>query len=425
VNRHGTWRPILLAAAALAGMFIGPPRAAAGAPPPPDDQWPRFRGHDGTGVSRAETVPVQWTEADYNWKVELAGTGHASPVVWGNRVFVASGLKDSAKRIVQCLKTEDGSTLWQREFESKPCAQHNLNSYATPTPAVDAERVYLCWAVPQQYAVVALDHDGKDVWRRDLGPFASQHGHGASPMVFGDTVVLANDQNGESFLVALDAATGRTRWQTRRRSGKAAYSTPGVYRPDGEPPQLIFTSTAGGITSVDPGTGKVNWELDDVFPERVVSSPVVAAGLILGTCGTGSAGKHVVAVSPPKGPGGKPEVAYRVTRSAPYVPTPVAWADLVFLWGDTGTVTCIRAATGAEVWRERLGTHFFGSPVCVGGRLYAISTEGKVVVLAAAETYELPAENRLGEGSHATPAVAGGRMYLRTLSHLVSIGGKR
>jgi outer membrane protein assembly factor BamB len=280
--------------------------------------------------------------------------------------------------------------------------------------------------VPAKYTVVALDHEGREVWQRDLGPWVSQHGHGASPIVFEDLVIVPNDQDGKSFVVALDRKTGQVRWQTDRKSSRAAYATPCIYRPLSPSPEVILTSLACGMTGVDAKTGKVNWEIPDVFPapKRVVASPVVAGGLVLAQCGEGGSGVHVVAVRPPPAAGEKPAVAWKVTRSPPYIPMPVIKGDRVFFWSDSGTASCVRLESGEEVWREKIGGTFYASPLCVGGRIYNISAKGEVVVLAAADQYELLARNNLGEKCHATPAVAGGRMYLRTWSHLMSIGGK-
>jgi outer membrane protein assembly factor BamB len=384
-------------------------------------QWPRFRGPNGAGVADGPNIPVQWTDKDYNWKVELPGGGHSSPVVWGDRLFVTSGMPDTAKRIITCLRTADGGTLWKREFESAPCKQNDLNSYATTTPAVDKDRVYFSWATPEKYMVVALDHDGREVWQRDLGPFISQHGHGGSPIAFEDLVIVASEQEGpKSFLAALDSKTGQVRWQCERRSEKAAYSTPCLYQPEGGPPQVIFTSQAHGVTAVDPKTGKVIWDVSDAFPKRVVGSPIVASGLVIGACGEGGAGMHTIAVRPPKA-GGKAEVAYKIPK-CPYVPMPVAKDGLMFLWSDTGTALCIRTETGQEVWREKVGGNYYSSPLWVGNRIYNISTKGEVVVMAAAEKYELLGRTPLNEKCHATPAVVDGRMYIRTWSHLMSIG---
>ncbi len=383
--------------------------------------WPRFRGPNGSGLAPSAPIPTQWGEKDYRWKVALPGKGHSSPVVWGERLFVTSGLKDGT-RVVTCLSVRDGRKLWERRFPSKPHSMNPLNSYATSTPALDAERIYLYWATPEAVTVVALDHDGNDVWQRNLGPFDSQHGGGVSPIVFDDLLVVPNDQRGKSFIIALDCRTGETRWKLDRRSVKAAYSTPCIYQPKDGPPELILTSTSHGVTSVDPRTGKVNWEFPRAFPLRVVSSPVVACGLIVGTCGVGGSGRRLVAVRPGSRDGRKPQLAYELKKNVPYVPTPIAVGDLLFTLAENGTVTCVRAATGERVWQGRLGGRFYGSFVHVDGRLYAISRKGEVFVIAASEKFELLGRTPLGEPSQATPAVAGGRMFLRTFSHLFCIG---
>lgn len=399
-----------------AGVLESPARAD-------DGNWPRFRGPNGQGIGQAEGIPVTWTEKDYNWKVELPGGGHSSPVIWGEKVFVTCADARTSKRIIVCLSTKDGRTLWKREYSSEVCHLNSLSSYAVTTPPVDAKRVYFSWGTPDDQPIIALTHDGKEVWRADLGPFKSQHGHGPSPALLDGLLVVPGDQLEGSYLIALDAATGSTRWRTQRRNVKAAYSAPCVYRPDGGAAQLIFTSTAHGISSIDPVTGKVNWEASKVFPERVVSSPVIAGDLILGTCGTGGRGKSVVAVRVPQQRQGRPEVAWELKKDAPYVPTGVVHGDLVFVWHERGVVHCLRAASGEVLWRESIGGNYYGSPVRVGDRLYCISRTGDVVVVAAADQFKLLAKNPLGERSQATPAIAGGRMYLRTWSHLISIGG--
>ena len=314
------------------------------------EDWTRFRGPDGSGISAATAVPVRWTEQDYNWKVELPGEGHSSPVTWRDKVFVTCGEKATARRTVLCLRAADGAVAWSRHFASTRHHLNPLNSYASSTPAVDAQRLYVKWTSTEEVTVAALDHAGKEVWRRALGPFDSEHGGANSPILCGDLVVVANDQRGKSSLVALDRATGATRWQLARRSAKTAYSTPIVYRPEGAPPELVFTSMSHGVTSVDPTTGKVNWEVPDVFRLRVVASPVVAAGLIVGTCQVGGTGRRLVAVRPgSKARGAPPTLAYELKKRLPGVPAPLAKDGLLFLWTVRGEVSCLRAATGEPV----------------------------------------------------------------------------
>jgi len=407
-------------------------------------EWPRFRGPNGDGISRAATIPVTWTDQDYNWKVKLPGFGHASPVVWGERIFLTCAEVETARRTVLCLAASDGRTLWRRDYPLQTYRQHRSNSYATATAAVDAHGVVVTWTSPKEVALLALDHQGGPTWRRNLGPFVGTHGSGSSPILVGDLVVMASDQGdpallarligreppntppGKSFLIAVDRKTGQTRWQVPRRTTLAAYSTPCVHLRDDGRSELIFTSTSHGITAVDPATGKINWEVADIFRDRCVGSPISAAGLVIGSYGHGIRGSLLVAVRGGSGAeGNEPKIAYEVTTSVPLVPTPLVQDDRLYLWADDGVVTCLEVSTGEVIWRQRVGGSFYGSPVCVAGRLYCISRDGDVVVLAASEKYELLARVPLGEPSSATPAVSGGVMYLKTDTHLFSLGGKK
>jgi outer membrane protein assembly factor BamB len=329
--------------------------------------------------------------------------------------------------MIRCLRTADGALIWQQSFHATTFNLNNSTAYDTATPTVDGDRVYMAWATPNQYAVVALDkHEGKEVWRRDLGPFQGDHGFGASPILFEGMVILSNDQTGPSSIVGLDCRTGKTRWQADRRTVKTAYSTPAIYQPANGPPQLILASSAHGVSSLDPYSGKLHWELDDVFGEiRVVGSPVVVAGLIVAQCGGGRGGKRMIAVRPGDPAAGiQAQVAYDIEGSLPYVPTPVARGKLLFFISDTGVASCIDAATGDLVWRERVGGNYFASPVRIGDRIYCVSRDGEMVVLAAADQYKVLGRTDLEEPSHSTPAVADGVLYLRTLSHLMAIGGQ-
>jgi outer membrane protein assembly factor BamB len=390
----------------------------------PAQEWTRFRGPNGSGISEAKTVPTTWTEKDFNWKVSLPGAGHSSPVLWGSRVFLTTGDDQTGQFSVLCLSAADGRVLWQKAFPFARYPKHNNNSFASSSPAVDEHCVYVCWSVPDRYTLMALDHQGEKVWEKDLGPFVSQHGNGSSPIVFNDRVILANEQDGDSFLIAVDAATGETRWKTPRKTAETAYSTPCVYQPKEGKPALIFNSHAHGISALNPENGQVLWDFAKAFDKRSVSSPLVAAGMIIGSCGSGGGGNYVVAVRPgDASTGKKAELAYSIRRSASYVPTSICVGERLFLWGDGGIVSCVQAASGEVKWQERVGGDFFGSPVCVDGRLFCVSTRGDVVVVEASDHFQVLARNPLGELTHSTPAVAGGRMYIHTDKHLISVGG--
>jgi len=388
------------------------------------EEWTRFRGPNGTGVSETK-FPARWGMKDYAWTTKLPGIGHGSPVIWGKKVFLLSADPETAERHLLCISAEDGSILWQKDYESKPHRLHLQNSYASSTPCVDAERVYYAWSDPDHTMVVALDHEGNEVWKRDLGPFVSMHGFGTSPTLYQDKLILPSAQQsiklepdekpGKSFIVALDKKSGKTQWKTPRESSIAAYSVPCVYDgPDGD--ELIFCSQPHGIFSIDPESGAENWAMD-VFSMRTVASPIVVDGLVLGSTGSGGGGNYVVAVRPGK----TPEEVYRIKRQAPYVPTPVAQGDLVFLWWDKGVASCIEAKTGKVHWRKRVGGDYSGSVVRAADKLYCIDMDGAVTVLNAGKEFKYLGRNPLGEASRSTPAIADGVIYLRTNSKLFAL----
>jgi outer membrane protein assembly factor BamB len=242
-----------------------------------------------------------------------------------------------------------------------------------------------------------------------------------------DLLIVPDDQDDTGSLIALDRQKGEVRWKVPRKSGNATYSTPCVYQAEGRPAELIFTNWQHGITAVDPDTGKINWEasvFDVDKKERAIASPVIAGDLILGTCGFVTAQKHLVAVRPdPKGE--KAVEVWRLERAVSYLPTPLVKDRWIFQCSEQGLASCLEAATGKLLWQERLNGDYSASPVLVGDRLYCVSQEGEVVVLAASDQYRLLARNPLGEGTQSTPAVANGRLYFRTYSHLIAIGGSK
>jgi outer membrane protein assembly factor BamB len=371
----------------------------------PAQEWTRFRGPNGSGIGQGD-IPVQWTERDYRWKVELPGVGHSSPVLWGDWIFVTSGEEKSGTRLVLCLQAADGRRRWLRQFPADVHRKHLDNSFASATPAVDDRHLYLTWGSPQGYLVQALDHDGNEVWRVDLGPFKAGHGFGVSPIVHDDLLIVPNDQDGDSFHVALDRLTGKVRWKVPRQS-KSSYATPCVYEAGGQA-ELIFTSWERGITALDPASGRPRWELDVFSKDHVetpIGSPIVAGDLVLGTSGWLAVKQEVVAVRPARaGQGPDQAIAWRIDRGAPLVCTPLVKDDLVFLWSDEGIVTCADRKTGRLHWQERVPGSYYGSPVCVGRHLYCINRKGDVIVLSAEREFRQLARNPPGEGSHSTGA---------------------
>jgi len=251
---------------------------------PGAQEWSRFHGSDGRGTSDAKTIPVKLDKADYNWDVKLPGTGHSSPVVWGDQIFLTTTDRSmEGSRSIVCLSTKDGAVVWKKDESFAPTGKHKWNDYAASTPAADAERVYISWSTPE-VVLLALDHAGKEVWRKELGPFEAQHGSAMSPVVVDGVVMLGNQmEGGDSFIIAVEAGSGKQLWKLPRTTDeKAAYSTPAIVGGT-----AIYSSSAHGLTGIDIKSGKVLWEHDPKFGLRCVATPVVAGDLVFASGGDG------------------------------------------------------------------------------------------------------------------------------------------
>lgn len=390
------------------------------------ENWDRFRGPNGAGQSEAAGIPSEWTEADYLWKKPLPGVGHSSPVIWGGKLFVTSGDAETGELALFAFDANTGQQLWEQRIASHTYSMHRDNSYATSTPAVDADQLYLLWLDGDKVTLAAFSHDGDEIWRRQVGSLVEQHGFGTSPIVVGDTVVVVNEtMNAErSTVIGVDRSTGEVRWTQPRGTGKTAFATPLVVQAADGRELVVMSSMGSGVTAYDPATGAIEWQvLERDLPDRCVSSPIQASGLIIVSCGSGNNGLRLIAIRPGAN-GAPPAEAYRLRQGVPNIPTPVVAGDLLFLWHDRGTVSCLDAATGAPHWRKRVSGMFHSSPVRIGDRIFGLSREGEVVVLAADKEYQLIARNDLGERCQATPAVADGKIYYRTEVSLICLGDK-
>src|SRR4029078_3833613 len=287
----------------------------------PGANWDRFRGPNGAGQSDDAGIPTKWEPQNFLWKQSLSHIGHSSPVIWGNRLFLTSGDTKTGAQIVSAFDIRNGAPLWEQKFDAGSYHMNSLNSYASSTPAVDADHIYLLWLKDGPITLAALTHDGKEVWRHDIGPFKEQHGFGKSPIVVDDLVYVANDSQAKSSIVAVDRKTGKPRWQIPRESGITAFATPCVYDPAAKEKLLVAASTASGLAAINSLTGKVVWQgLTDTLTERCVSSPIVAGGMVFVSCGQGGNGKVLVAARP--GDSGQPPTeAYRLAQTIPNVPT--------------------------------------------------------------------------------------------------------
>ncbi len=383
-------------------------------------EWPRFRGPNGTGRAAGEASFKGISEQNLVWKVKLPGKGHSSPIGWGGKIFLTAADDGKREFSILAVEAESGRILWRKAFPHRPFrGNHRFNSFASPTAAADEERVYVSWGTPEHLYLAALSHAGDLHWKRDLGAFESQHGLGISPILFGDLAIIAKEQLKESFIIAVDRVTGETRWKTPRRSAKTAYSTPCLSQDANGNPILLVNSQAHGIGALNPETGAPLWEYANAFDKRSCSSPVVAGGLVFGSCGSGGGGNFVVAVRPPNGTTRTaPELAYEIRRSAPYVPSFLSHGGWLFLWSDNGILSCVEPESGSVRWAERILGRFFGSPVSVGDQLIAVADVGKVFVVSGTGQFAILGNFDLQETCHTTPAIIKDRMYIRSLRHL-------
>jgi outer membrane protein assembly factor BamB len=391
--------------------------------------WPRFRGPNGTGAAGDKDVPVKWTQKNILWKTAIPGIGHSSPIVHGGRVFLQSASEDGEERWLISLDAANGEILWKTPSSGQSARKHTLNSLASSTPATDGQRVYSAYWDGRDIHLGAFDFkDGKPIWQKDLGGFKSQHGFGHSPMLIDGKVILANDQDGSSHVLALDAKSGDKVWETARKPFRACYSTPFIHaKPDGGK-ELIVASTAG-ITAYNPADGKANWWYTWSFsgmPLRTVASPILTNGLVVATSGDGSGVRDTIAVKlGDKGDVTADNLAWQNRRNQPfsYVPCLLAHGDSIFSVHDKGFVSCHLASSGEEVWSERLdASGFTASPVLVDGKIYAVANRGSVYIYEAAAKFKLLAKNSMGERVSSTPAVAENRLFIRGEEHLFCIG---
>jgi|TARA_B100000809_G_scaffold223878_1_gene233658 outer membrane protein assembly factor BamB len=390
------------------------------------ENWGRFRGPNGKGISTQKGIPVSWTDKDYKWKTPLPGLGHSSPCVWGNHVFVTSALDRGAVRLVISVDAASGKVLWTDRLASRTHSKHSLNSYASGTPASDGKRVFVLFTTDEDTVVRAYDFAGKRLWQTDIGKFYNQHGHGCgtSPIVWRDTVIVASQHDGPSVIAGLDAATGKIRWRSERKVKLTAHSTPVILEREGKTPQLFTSNTGDGLASFDPRNGKLLWRAN-LFTSRAVNSPFIAGDLVMAITGGGGRGKQLFSVSVDQaGEVGADKVVWSGDRNLPYVPTPLVFGKHLYFWCDNGVVSCLDPKTGKAVWTERVGGKFWASPICIDGKIYNISDKGEVIVIASGTTFKVLGKSQLGEQVHGTPAVAGGRMFLRGFENLYCLEAK-
>jgi outer membrane protein assembly factor BamB len=414
--------------------------------------WPGWRGPHGSGLAPG-SPPVAWSETEnVRWKVALPGKGLASPIVWGDRVFVPAAVatgktfegtpagttRRNAPEVYQpireqellflCLDRATGKELWRKSLLTVMPHQttHPDASYATPTPATDGERVYVSYG---SSGVFALSLAGEVAWHVDLGDLLIQDefGEGSSPVLVGELLVLLWDHEGDSFLVALDKQTGAERWRTPRPKG-TSWTTPVVVRAGGRD-----TLVVGGARTLayDAASGKELWSYGpaDAGGGMAMASPAAEEELVLVAVGGRTGGDvHALLADPGVAPDEPVEPLWTRSAAVPGVPSLLAHAGkLYFLKGNSGQLSAIDLATGAiEYGPERLQgvADVYASPVAADGRLYVAGRDGTVEVLSMLPEIETLAVNVLEDAFDASPAIAGDELFLRGRAHLYCIAEK-
>jgi outer membrane protein assembly factor BamB len=387
------------------------------------NQWTRFRGADGHGIDTTSLAPTTWEESDFSWNITLPGTGHASPVVWGDLIFVTSSDDESDKGYVMAIDEQNGELLWQKEIQVTDLTMHKDNNLAAPSPAVDESQVYVIWYSKELTSLAALRHDGSLQWQSEFGGIEARHGGGSSLALTDKYVIFTREQeegsSQNSSWLAVSKQTGKIAWELERESAaRNSFSTPILVYNTNNHALLIFASEAHGFTAVDPETGEVIWERKSLLSHRVVASPLYANGMII-ACRKGKA--VVLDVDAYINPVADTARYTLPPNLSPYVPTPIVVGDLLYLFLDNGSVACLVLATGEVLWKERPAGPIYGSPICVNGNLYCMTKAGKVIVIRAHATYELLGVHTLGDESFSTPVMSPSGMIFRTYSRLLML----
>lgn len=416
------------------------------------DNWPQFRGPAGDGTSDSNGLPTTFGESDHvRWKVPIHGRAWSSPVVWANQIWITTASEDGRELYAVCVEKDSGKIVHDKKLfdVATPQFAHKFNSYGSPTPAIEEGRVYITFGSP---GTACLDtKSGKVLWeRRD---FECNHfrGAGSSPIIHGNLLILNFDGSDFQFHVALNKNSGKTVWNKQRSldykdldaSGKPqgegdfrkAFSTPHIATFDAKP--VLLSQGAKAAYGLNPVNGEEYFRVEERTSHSAADRPLVFGDLVLFT--TGFSKGQLLAIHPGRistplrvidandnsatnhASESDLYLAWKSKRNVPSKPSLQRVGELLFMVDDGGIASCLEAATGTEVWRERIGGNYSASPIAAEGHVYFLSEEGKVAVIEAGRTFKKINENQLGDGFMASPAVTGRALILRSRTHLYRV----
>ena len=403
------------------------------------ENWPGWRGPRGDGTSLETRVPTEWNSDDSThvaWKTPLLGKGHSSPIVWQDKIFIVGCVEETQERVLWCVRSSDGQTVWQRTVLKSPLEiKHNLNSFASGTPVTDGKFVYVSFLetdgtlapainvgspkmmTPGKMVVAAYTLEGELSWIVRPSEFSSAHGFCSSPVLHGNVLVVNGDHDGDSYVFGLDRESGTTLWKFPRVHQTRSYCTPIIRELAGKT-QMIFTGSKQ-VVSLDPNLGTEHWHVDGPTEQFVAS--MVCDGDKLYLAG-GFPDYYVSAIRPDgKGNVTASHVAWSSTEAKCYVPSPVIVGNALVVVDDRGTLNCFELTNGALRWKERLGGHISSSLVTANGLVYCTADDGTVYVIEPGEKMKLLRKNKLGEYCFSSPAFSDSTIYFRGENHLIAI----
>ena len=424
--------------------------------------WPSFRGSQAAGIAEKQNLPERWngtTGENILWQTKIPGLAHSSPIVWGNRIFVTSAISTDPKAsfrpglygdgdasadrsthrwVIYAIDKRSGKILWERvAYQGEPIDKRHIKAtYANSTPATDG-RIVVAWFGSQ--GIHAYDVNGRFLWKVDLGRVdmgaydipTYEWGPASSPIIWKDLVILQCDTQADSFLLALDAGTGKTVWKTERDEFPS-WGTPTIaITPNG--PELV-TNASKFIRAYDPRTGKELWRLGG-SSKITAPTPIFDDGVFV--LASGRAPERPIFVVKPGARGditlsdGKTSndaVVWSRTGRGSYMPTPLSYNGMLYVLSNNGLFDAYNLRTGEEVYRQRLpvvGSGFSASPVAADGKIYLSNEDGEILVIGAGPKFNHVATNSMGELLMATPALSDGVMYVRSASTLFAVGRKK